>query len=104
MKILILIAVILTAVSPYKNSSPVRAEGGTTGNATAKKMQGVEVFVYSEPVQDYEVIESGKVVATLSGSCTEVINQAVKKAAKLNAQGVIIHLESSKWDAIKFKP
>ena len=73
------------------------------GNARTQKIQGVEVFIYSEPVRDYEVIESGKVIATLTGSCSEQVNQSVKKAAKAKADAVIIYLESSKWDAIKYK-
>lgn len=63
-----------------------------SGNAKANKVQGIDVFVYSEPLQDYEVIESGK-----------VINASIKKAAKAGANGVIIHLESSRWEAIKYK-
>jgi hypothetical protein len=36
-------------------------------------------------------------------SCGESVNQSIKKAAKAGAQGVIIHLESSRWEAIKYK-
>jgi hypothetical protein len=74
-----------------------------SGNAKADKVQGIDVFVYSEPLEDYEVIESGKVIATLTGSCNEQVNASIKKAAKAGANGVIIHLESSRWEAIKYK-
>lgn len=74
-----------------------------SGNATVQKIQGLDVYVYSEPSQKYEVIESGKVLMTLTGGCGEVVTQAVKKSAKVDADAVIVHLESSKWDAIKYK-
>jgi len=73
-----------------------------TGNATVRKISGVEIYIYSEPTKDYSVIESGKIIATLTGSCNEVVNSAAKKAAKLEADAVIIDLASSKWDAVKF--
>jgi len=74
-----------------------------TANASTDKVQGIDVYVYSQPSTDYEVIESGKVVATLTGSCGEQVNASIKKAAKAGANGVIIHLESSRWEAIKYK-
>jgi len=73
-----------------------------SGNATVRKITGVEIYVYSEPSNAYEVIDSGKVLMTLTGGCDEVINQAAKKALKAGANGVIIDLQSSKWTAIKF--
>jgi len=89
---LIILAVILSANTPK-----------LSGNANVRKVQGIEVYIMSEPVQHYQVIESGKIVATLTGACHEGVNQAVKKAAKANAHAVIFHLETSKWDAIKFE-
>ncbi|HEU5291674.1 MAG TPA: hypothetical protein VFU05_13585 [Cyclobacteriaceae bacterium] len=91
--LLAVILIFLTASFTKENS----------GNARAKKVQGVDVYIYSEPTRDYEVIESGKVMITLSGRCDEGASQAAKKAAKLNAQGVIIDLSTWKWDAIKYK-
>ncbi len=89
--VLLLLAVILSATIQTQ-----------TGNADVQRMQGLDVYVYSEPVKPYEVIESGKVMVTLTGGCGETVTQAVKKAAKVKAQGVIVNLETSKWDAIKY--
>lgn len=74
------------------------------GNAVAQRITGLDVYVYSEPTKPYEIIENGKVLVTLTGGCSEVVNQGVKKAGKVDgAQGVIVYLESSKWSAIKYK-
>ncbi len=72
------------------------------GGATVRKIQGIEIFIYSEPNKSYEVVDSGKVLVTLTGGCNEAINQAVKKAAKVNADAIIYDLPSNKWDAIKY--
>jgi hypothetical protein len=89
---IILIAVILSASTPK-----------LSGNANVRKVQGIEVYIMSEPTRTYQVVDSGKIIATLTGQCHEGVNQAVKKAAKANAHAVIYHLESSKWEAIKFE-
>lgn len=91
--ILILAVIVLSAATIRSND----------GNAKADKLQGLDVYVYSEPTRDYEVIESGKVMFSLTGGCPETVSQSAKKAAKLGAHGVIVHLESNKWDAIKYK-
>lgn len=72
------------------------------GNATVRKIQGVQIFIYSDPVQSYDVIDSGKILITVSGSCNSAINSAASKAAKINADGVIFHPDSDRWEAIKF--
>ena len=73
-------------------------------NATVQRITGLDVYVYSEPTKPYEIVGDGKVLMTLTGGCSEVVNQAVKKSTKLDgAQGVIVYLESSKWTAIKYK-
>jgi len=94
MKIISVIALILALFS-FTNSE--------TGNATVRKIQGVEIYVYSEPTKDYDVIDTGKIIVGLTGSCEETINTAAKKAAKVQANAVIVELSSSKWSAIKFK-
>lgn len=75
----------------------------TTGNATVSKIQGIEIYVYSQPTKDYKVIDSGKVSITLTGSCSEGITQAVKKASKAGADAVIYDLNSSRWEAIRYE-
>lgn len=75
------------------------------GSATVNKIQGVEIYVYSSPTKDYEVIESGKVMLTLTGSCDDRIKSAANKAAKMKADGLIIELgEPTRWTAIRYKP
>ena len=69
--------------------------------ANVEKSGGVAIFVYSEPSQDYDVIESGRIVMLLD--CNEVINKPIKKAIKAKADGVIIHFKDSRYDLIKFK-
>lgn len=76
--------------------------GPDNGNATVRKIQGVQIFIYSDPVQSYDVIDSGKILITVSGSCNSAINSAASKAAKLNADGLIFHPENDRWEAIKF--
>lgn len=73
-----------------------------SANAKAEKVNGLDVYVYSEPVNNYEVIDSGKIIATLTGSCGESVNASIKKAAKLNADAVLINLENSRWEAISY--
>lgn len=81
----------------------IAAINAPNGNAKTDKIQGLDVYVFSTPLQDYKVIESGKVLATLTGSCGETVNQSVKKAAKAGADAVIVDLSSSKWEAIKYE-
>lgn len=93
MKLSVIILAAILAAYSYNQS----------GNAKAKKVQGLDVYVYAEPLSDYEVIETGKVTLTLTGGCDEVVNQAIKKAAKLRANAVIVDLSSSRWEAITYK-
>jgi len=74
---------------------------------TVSKIQGIDVYVYSSPGNKYKVIESGKIRITLTGGCNEVVNAAVKKAAAVGADGVIVDLSTSglgnAWEAIKYE-
>jgi hypothetical protein len=72
------------------------------GNATVSRINGIEIYIYSTPSKDYTVIDSGKILVTISGSCNDSVNQAVKKAAKVNAQAVIFNLSTERWEAIEF--
>ncbi len=72
------------------------------GNATVSKIQGVSIYIYSQPSESYQVIDSGKILVTISGSCNDSINQAAKKAGKAGADGLIFHPDSERWEAIKF--
>lgn len=93
MKLSIIIVALLLGSANFQQS----------GNAKANKVQGLDVFIYSEPLNNYEVIDSGKIIATLTGSCGESVNASIKKAAKLNADAVLINLENSRWEAIRYK-
>jgi hypothetical protein len=96
--VIVLVALVALALTSFNRNE------SETGNAVAQRITGLDVYVYSEPSKAYEVIDNGKVLVTLTGGCSEVVNQAVKKASKNDgAQGVIIYLESSKWIAIKYK-
>jgi hypothetical protein len=50
------------------------------GSATVNKIQGVEIYVYSSPTQDYDVIDTGKVMLTLSGTCNDRIKTGGKQS------------------------
>lgn len=74
----------------------------TVSTATPQKVQGIDVYVMSEPVRAYEVIKTGSqdIVLTCKGS----INAPIGVAAKTEgAEGVIIHFpQSSKYSVIKY--
>jgi len=73
-------------------------------DAKVQSIQGVNIYIYSEPTQEFEILETGSVKLTLTGSCEEQIKQAATKAAKIKADGIIISLGSpTRWSAIKFK-
>lgn len=90
--ILIIFAIILMALKSQPETS-----------AKPKNVQGIDVYVMSEPSRPYEVIKSGGGPSLLS--CKEVINTPVNKAAKEpEAQGVIIYFpQSGKYSIIKYK-
>jgi len=93
-----LILLVLFGLSFESKNSPV---------VTVSKIQGVDVYVYSKPSGNYKVIDSGKIRVTLTGGCNEVVDSAIKKAAKLGADGVIVDMASSglgnAWEAIKYE-
>jgi len=75
----------------------------TDTTAKPEKIQGIDVYVMSEPSRPYEIIKTGGSTALLS--CKEVINTPVSKAAKEpGATGVIIYFpQSGKYSIIKYK-
>lgn len=93
MKLPILLAALILGAVNFQQS----------GNAKADKVNGLDVFIYSSPLNDYEVIDSGKIIATLTGACGESVNAAIKKAGKVKADAVIINIENSRWEAIRYK-
>lgn len=75
-------------------------------NATVNTEQGVSVFIMSKPTQAHDYLGTVKVKLTLSGSPTELFNQAIKKLKKEypQADGIVFsNIELDKADAIKFK-
>ena len=75
-----------------------------SGQAKVQKIQGVDIFVMSEPLVDYDVIENGKIVITLTGGCDQEITKAAMKASKLNADGVIIFFGTPlRYTSIRYK-
>jgi len=92
LSIIFLAIVLMAAITPQQ-----------TGNAKVSKVNGLDIFIYSTPLSDYDVIDSGKIVVTLTGACGEAVNSAIKKAGKVKADAVIINIENSLWEAIKYK-
>ncbi len=73
-----------------------------TGNARVEKIEGVDVYAFSVPLRDYEVIKSG-ITTVFMGQCDGMVSRSAKKAAEEKADGVIIHFENFKYEAIKYK-
>jgi hypothetical protein len=92
LSIIFLAIVLMASITPQQ-----------TGNAKVSKVNGLDVFIFSTPLSDYEVVDSGKIIATLTGACGESVNAAIKKAGKVKADAVIINIENSRWEAIKYK-
>lgn len=73
----------------------------SSANAITDKRSGLDVYVYSRPSIDYEVLGSNAVVVWVD--CNEIFNKSIRKAAALGADGVIIYPETAQYDAIKYK-
>lgn len=71
-----------------------------SANAVVQKIQGVDVFVYSTPSRDYEVIERG--IIGFAPKCEMVIEKSARKAADLNCNAVIVEFPA-RYVAIKYK-
>jgi hypothetical protein len=69
--------------------------------ATAQRVGGVAVFIYSEPSEPYDIIESSRLTVVMD--CDNRISKPISKAVKAKADGVIIHFEQNRYDLIKFK-
>ncbi len=71
--------------------------------AIPQKIQGLDVYIMSEPTRPYEVLETNTKVFKMA-SCKDLINGPINKAAKVEgAQGVIIYFpQSSKYTIIKY--
>lgn len=92
---------ICMASCTWQMVEPAAAEDVSQGNAIAENHMGVDVFVYSRPTKEYDVIEDGKIIAL--ANCDEVFNKPIKKAADKNGDGVIIYVETQKYDIIKYR-
>lgn len=63
MKLSIILATLLLGSANFPQS----------GNAKADKVNGLDIFIYSTPLNNYEVIDSGKIIVTLTGKCGESV-------------------------------
>lgn len=78
--------------------------------AKADRLQGVYIFVNSEPVTEYDYLGTVQGHLRVSGGSqfTEVRDRLLKDLKKdyPNAEGAIFHFKTGEWDqvdAIKFK-
>ena len=78
---------------------PARAQ--EAANAIAERRSGVDVYMYSRPARPYEVLEAKQGIVWLE--CTEVSNTPIQRAAKKGADGVIIYMDSARYEIIKYK-
>lgn len=70
-------------------------------NARVDRLSGLDVYVYSVPVREYEVLKTGH---PASMGCKNWILNPVKLASQTpNAEGVIINFENGSYQAIKYK-
>ena len=79
------------------------------GLARVQKIEGIEVYVMSEPLREYEVVGDVSVYDTGFGEqyVDDWMNKYVKKAKKLVEDGkqvdAIIYTNGKKATAVKFK-
>lgn len=68
--------------------------------AMVNKTDGILVFVDSEPVNEYSIVERVSVAISLTGQYSEIKNRVVTKARKASdeAEGVIINFTSNLSD------
>jgi len=76
----------------------------TESTAIPRKIQGIDVYVMSEPSRPYEIIEN-KTQAFKALTCDSYVNVPIKAAAKIEgAQGVILYWpDGQKYSVIKYK-
>jgi hypothetical protein len=89
------VAVVFIMVSFKQTQPPI-------GNAITEKVNGVDVYVFSRPTRNYDVIKSGT-VTTIIGQCESIANKSARKAADEKADGVIVNLNNNRYEAIKYK-
>lgn len=103
-KVLLTIAILAVAfiLVSFNQQQPTRC-----GNAIADKINGIDVYVNSEPTREYEVVKTG-----LNGFTTnaeQIVSRSAKKAfdgdgkGGLKGDAVIVHLSNSRYEIIKYK-
>jgi len=78
----------------------------TKSTSEVEQVGGINIFIKSKPVLEYEVLGSEKTTITWQGKPQEMINLAMKKIEKdyTTAEGVIFTSDDmDRFDIIKFK-
>lgn len=88
------LAMITTSFKLYDGQSP---------NAVTEKVNGVDVYVFSRPVREYVVIKSSVSNLLVFNKGDGVIMRSAKKAFEEKGDGVIVHLNNSRYEVIKYK-
>jgi len=70
-------------------------------NATVDRVYGLDVYVHSVPVRDYEVLKKGHPVVL--GGCKNFVSNTARLSSEVGADGVIINFASGEYKAIKYK-
>ena len=98
-RILTAALIFTTIVISLSFSSPALAQ---EANAIVEHRSGVDVYVLCRPVKGYKVIDSGRI--TMLVNSNELINKPIKKAAAQGGDGVIIFIETARYDVIRYEP
>lgn len=76
---------------------------GLNPNAVAEKINGVDVYVFSAPVREYEVIKTAISNGLVFDHPDKLVMRSAKKAFEEKGDGVIVHLNNYRYEIIKYK-
>jgi hypothetical protein len=71
------------------------------GQAQVDRIQGVDLYISSQPVVDYQVVDSAKMV--IYTNCQQLWRRPVRRAAKQQADGVIVSLDREYYWVIRYR-
>jgi hypothetical protein len=91
MKSVILVLLLATLTQPDQSDPTL---------ANVRKVSGIPVFLYSEPVRPYNVIEDKTFM--IFSDCNELVQSPMKRARAMKADGVIVDMEGGRYQLIKW--
>lgn len=94
MKTLLLFLSIVVALSSFTHTEDAPA-------ASVQKLYGVDIYAYSTPGRQYDVIDQG-ITNVVMGQCNGFVSRSAKKAFEKKGDGVILHFETFRYEIIKY--